>query len=77
MTQVTFTKKDVLRGRANLAKRANQRSRQYLEVSSKKIREERSQMSKQDGTSQALSHLNFNQPDFISSFDVNEHSDQQ
>lgn len=77
MTQVTFTKKDVLRGRANQARKGNQRSKQYLELSNQRIKEEKSQLSKQDGTSQALSHLNINQPDFISSFDVNEHSDQQ
>lgn len=46
-----------MRGRANPGRRGNQRSRQYLVVQDQ-LFEDKS--SKQDGTSQGLSHLNFN-----------------
>ena len=40
------------------------------------IKDERSQLSKFDATSLGLSNFNQpNQPDFISNFDVNEHSE--
>lgn len=67
----------MLRSRAAPARKSQQRSKQYLEISNTRIREEKSQLSKLDGTSQGQSHVPVNMPDFISSFDVNDHSDQQ
>ena len=74
LTQAVVNQKEIFRSR--MGRPMDGQSRIKVEPSSK-AKEEKSQLSKFDGTSQGVSLLNVNQPDFISSFDVNDHSDQQ